>query len=122
MFVSEYFELGDEFDKKEIFDCILDKDSPFFINLMRLKVCDIPEFQGSYQSINDRFSKIATLLNAFDIVKKGVQYPEIFHLVSLFEENIGSDRLSEIHIKAVKFYYYLRIFCTSFQLQSVGMI
>ena len=43
-----------------------DKDSLFFINLMRLKVCDIPEFQGSYQSINDHFSKIATLLNAFD--------------------------------------------------------
>lgn len=53
MFVSEYFDLSDELDKKEIFDCILDKDSPFFINLMRLKVCDIPEFQGSYQSIND---------------------------------------------------------------------
>lgn len=64
MFVSEYFGLGDEFDKKEIFDCILDKDSPFFINLMRLKVCDIPEFQGSYQSINDHFSKIATLYKA----------------------------------------------------------
>lgn len=59
MFVSEYFGLGDEFDKKEIFDCILDKDSPFFINLMRLKACNIPEFQGSYQSINDHFSKIA---------------------------------------------------------------
>ena len=50
MFVSEYFGLGDEFDKEEIFDCILDKDSPFFINLMRLKVCDIPEFQGSYHT------------------------------------------------------------------------
>lgn len=112
---------------------------------MWLKVCDIPEFQGSYQSINDHFSKIATLLNvsdskedkmyksaiklfkfsevnginlgfsesehgvgfgeklrkqvisdAFDIVKKGVQYPEIFQLVSLFEENIGPDRLSDM--------------------------
>lgn len=112
---------------------------------MRLKVCDIPEFQASYQSINDHFSKIATLLNvsdskedkmyqsaiklfkfsevnginlgfsesehgagfgeklrkqvisdAFDIVKKGVQYPEIFQLVSLFEENIGPDRLSDM--------------------------
>lgn len=50
MFVSEYFGLGDEFDKKEIFDCILDKDSPFSLNLMRLKVCDIPEFQGSYHT------------------------------------------------------------------------
>ena len=145
MFVSEYFGLGDELDKKEIFDCILDKDSPFFINLMRLKVCNILEFQDSYQSINDYFSKIAMLLNAseskgdkmyksaiklfkfsevnginlgfsesehgagfgeklrkqvisdaFDIVKKGVQYPEIFQLVSLFEENIGPDRLSDM--------------------------
>lgn len=105
---------------------------------MRLKVCDISEFQGSYQSINEHFSKIATLLNAsdskgdkmyksafrlfkfseviereygagfgeklrkqvisdaFDIVKKGVQYPEIFQLISLFEENIGPDRLSDM--------------------------
>lgn len=30
MFVSEYYGLDDEFDKKEIFDCILDKGSPFF--------------------------------------------------------------------------------------------
>lgn len=29
MFVSEYFESDDEFDKKEIFNCILDKDSLF---------------------------------------------------------------------------------------------
>lgn len=28
-------------------------------------------------------------------MKKGVQYPEIFQLVSLFEENIGPDRLSD---------------------------
>lgn len=29
MFVSEYYGLDDEFGKKEVFDCILDKDSPF---------------------------------------------------------------------------------------------
>lgn len=29
-------------------------------------------------------------------MKKGVQYPEIFQLVSLFEENIGPDRLSDM--------------------------
>lgn len=28
MFVSEYYGLDNEFDKKEVFDCILDKDSP----------------------------------------------------------------------------------------------
>lgn len=28
-----YYGLDDEFDKKEVFDCILDKDSPFLLNL-----------------------------------------------------------------------------------------
>lgn len=124
MFVSEYFGLDDELDKMGIFDCVLDNDSRFFINLMRLKVSDAPEFKGAYQRINDYFSEIATLLNAsdskedklyntafkrfrplemnlgfseskhgaafgeklrrqvisdaFDIIKKGIQYPEIF--------------------------------------------
>ena len=145
MFVSEYFDLDDKLDEKEVFDCILDKDSHFFINLMRLKVTTVPKFEGAYQRINDYFSKIAMLLNAssekgdkmyktavkcfdfsevnginlgfsesrygagfgkqlreqvisdaFDIIKKGIQYPEIFQLVSLFEENIGPDRLSDM--------------------------
>ena len=136
MFVSEYFGLDDELDKIGVFDCVLDNDSRFFINLMRLKVSDVPEFKGAYQRINDYFSEIATLLNAsddskedklyktafkrfkpleinginlgfseskhgaafgeklrrqvisdaFDIVKKGILYPEIFQLVSLFEK------------------------------------
>lgn len=144
MFVSEYFGLDDELDKMGVFDCVLDNDSRFFINLMRLKVSDVLEFKGAYQRINDYFSEIATLLNAsddskedklyktafkrfkpleinginlgfseskhgaafgeklrrqvisdaFDIVKKGILYPEIFQLVSLFEKNIGPDRLT----------------------------
>ena len=135
MFVSEYFGLDDELDKMGVFDCVLDNDSRFFINLMRLKVSDVLEFKGAYQRINDYFSEIATLLNASDskedklyktalkrfkpleinginlglseskhgaafgeklrrqvisdafaIVKKGILYPEIFQLVSLFEK------------------------------------
>ena len=39
----------------------------FFINLMRLKVSDVPECKGAYQRINDDyFSEIAPLLNASD--------------------------------------------------------
>lgn len=34
--------------------------------------------------------------DAFDIIKKGSTQPEIFHLVELFEENIGPDRLSDM--------------------------
>lgn len=34
--------------------------------------------------------------DAFEIIKKGSEYPEIFELVSLFEENVGPDRLSDM--------------------------
>ena len=34
--------------------------------------------------------------DAFDTIKKGSTQPEIFHLVELFEENIGPDRLSDM--------------------------
>lgn len=34
--------------------------------------------------------------DAFDIIKSGSNQPEIFHLVSLFEENVGPDRLSDM--------------------------
>lgn len=36
------------------------------------------------------------LLDAYQIVKKGSKQPEIFHLVSLFEDDIGPDRLSDM--------------------------
>lgn len=151
MFVSDYFELDAEgFDKMSemgVFDARLDKDSHFFINIIRLKQSSIPEFVEAYQHINQFFSGIATLLDmadhptmddkmyraarnkfhfhevnginlgfaasrygagwgektsdqclqdAYQIVKKGSKQPEIFHLVSLFEENIAGDRLSDM--------------------------
>lgn len=34
--------------------------------------------------------------DAYEIVKKGSNYPEIFQLVSLFEDNVGPDRLSDM--------------------------
>lgn len=46
MFVSEYLGLNDELEEMGVFDCVLDIDSHFFINLMRLKVSDVPEFKG----------------------------------------------------------------------------
>lgn len=36
------------------------------------------------------------LQDAYQIVKKGSKQPEIFHLVSLFEENVGPDRVSDM--------------------------
>lgn len=151
MFVSDYFQLNDEMldrmDSLGVFDALLDKDSSFFINIIRLKSSTVPEFIEAYQHINSFFSDVATLLDAADapsmkdkmyasarsrfhfhevnginlgfsksgygagwgpelsdrflfdayqIVKKGSKQPEIFHLVSLFEEDVGPDRLSDM--------------------------
>lgn len=69
VFVSEYIGLNDELEKRGVFDSIVDEDSNFFINLMRLKKTQVPEFKNSYKSINEFFNGIATLLEASD--KKG---------------------------------------------------
>lgn len=34
--------------------------------------------------------------DAFEIIKSGSEQPEIFHLTSLFEDNVGPDRLSDM--------------------------
>ena len=151
MFISDYFHLDEkQFNmmcSEGVFDALLDKDSNFFINIIRLKKSTIPEFIEAYHHINKFFSEIATLLDAADkpsiedkmyrtarnrfnfhevnginlgfsksgygagwgnelsdkflfdayqIVKKGSKQPEIFHLVSLFEEDVGPDRLSDM--------------------------
>ena len=57
MFVSEYFGLDDELDKMGVFDCVLDNDSRFFINLMRLKVSDVPEFKGAYRALQRKICR-----------------------------------------------------------------
>lgn len=36
------------------------------------------------------------IADAYEIIHKGSEYPEIFQLVSLFEDNVGPDRLSDM--------------------------
>lgn len=62
MFVSEYLKLDNELEELGVFDSILNEDSHFFINIVRLKSTKTPEFQNSYERINSFFSQIATLL------------------------------------------------------------
>ena len=161
MFVSEYF--NTDLERTGAFDALLDKDSHFFINVIRLKKSTISEFVEAYQHMNQYFSDIATLLDAADepnmkdkmyrearnrfhfhevnginlgfaeshwgsgwgdvisdqvlrdayqIVKKGSKQPEIFHLVSLIEENVAGDRLSDMLATIIEPYiisYTLRI-------------
>ena len=70
MFVSDYFQLDEEqfekFDGMGVFDALLDKDSNFFINVIRLKKSSIPEFIEAYAHLNKFFSDVATLLDAAD--------------------------------------------------------
>ncbi|KTD87463.1 hypothetical protein [Paenibacillus etheri] len=69
-----------------------------------LRRFDFPEVQG----INLGFSKgkrgagfgkklkEKIINDASEIIKSGSEQPEIFHLVGLFEENVGPDRLSDM--------------------------
>ena len=71
-FVSDFFGIDDELATLGVFDSILDEDSNFFINLVRLKTTRVPEFENSYEKINTFFGGIATLLNAAE--KKGDKF------------------------------------------------
>ncbi len=65
MFISDYFKV--EVSDYGVFDALLDKDSNFFINIIRLKHATVPEFVEAYAHVNDYFSDIATLLSAADV-------------------------------------------------------
>ena len=40
--------------------------------------------------------RLNIIRDAYDIIHSGTEQPEIFHLVGLFEENVGPDRLSDM--------------------------
>ena len=146
--VSDYLKIEyTQLEEKGIFDAVVNRDSAFFINILRLKKATTEEFKGAYQRINDFFVELATLLenaddcvmtdkcfktaynrfnfsevngvnlgfsaslsgsgfgptlrrqvvkDAYVMVKKGIKAPELFHLMQLFEENVGADRLSDM--------------------------
>ena len=67
MFLSDYLKNDFQLDYKGVFDPIMDSDSPFFINLQRLKQTQVPEFVGSYKRIHERFRQIIKLLETKEI-------------------------------------------------------
>lgn len=134
------------------FDTILDIDSRFFINFMRLRLSKAPEMQGAYSKVLEVFDNVGILLRASKhpndrfwreaynlltmseleeiclgysvagtsgagsgkdlkqkilatgkaILDAGIEEPEIFELVGLFEEGIGPDRISDMIGRIVK--------------------
>ncbi|MBE5869782.1 MAG: hypothetical protein E7294_00755 [Lachnospiraceae bacterium] len=91
IFVTEFFELDSEFEELGVFDSIINRDSPFFINLLRLKVNKTPEFQESYEGINDFFRMIMLLLDGANN-KRDKLYKEAlqrFHFPGVSGINLG---------------------------------
>ena len=67
MFISDFFHVDEALlYSKGVFDALLNKDSNFFINIIRLKKSSVPEFIEAYHHINQFFGEIATLLDAAD--------------------------------------------------------
>lgn len=149
--LSEYLNITDELEQDGTLDPALDSDLHLFINILRLKQAQTPEFRNSYEKINEFFRGIIILLeasqekhdtfyktaykkfdfsevnetnlgfaegtsgqgfgkllreqvidHAYDIVKAGNKEPEIFHLMQLFEDNVGPDRLSDMISTIIK--------------------
>ncbi len=91
IFITEFFELDNEFEELGVFDSIINRDSPFFINLLRLKVNETPEFKGSYESINKFYRQIMILLESSNskgdkLYRKAL---ELFHFPGVSGINLG---------------------------------
>ena len=63
IFLSDFFKLDDELESLGVFDSIINKDSPFFINILRLKCSTVPEFANAYNRINNFFDDLMILLD-----------------------------------------------------------
>ena len=91
IFITDFFELETEFEDLGVFDSIINRDSPFFINLLRLKVNQTQEFQGSYERINEFYRKIMVLLDASNS-KQDILYRKalkLFHFPGVNGINLG---------------------------------
>lgn len=62
IFLSDFLKLNNELSEIGMFDAIINRDSHFFINILRLKKAQTTEFEGSYKRINDFFENIMLLL------------------------------------------------------------
>ena len=91
IFITEFFELDTEFEELGVFDSIINNDSPFFINLLRLKVNNTSEFQGSYERINNFYREIMILLESSKskddkLYRRALQ---LFHFPGVSGINLG---------------------------------
>lgn len=68
MLLSKYLGFEDELEALGVFDCLLDEDSNFFINVVLLKNTNVPEFKDSYNKILRMFDRILLLLDSSYVI------------------------------------------------------
>jgi len=63
--LSKFAGIGHQvLDKAGCYDTVLDSDSLFFINFLRLRDNSVPELKSSYQKVNNLFRQICVLLDS----------------------------------------------------------
>jgi hypothetical protein len=83
--LSDYLEVKKSiFVSKRIFDTILDSDSLYFINFLRIKDTKIPELLKSYEKIQKFFREIGILLKA-SISNNDRFYREAYNRLNMSE-------------------------------------
>ena len=60
--ISDFLNLGNLLSDNGVFDALMNRDSPFYINILRLRNAKTEEFVNSYDNINNYFSNIMLLL------------------------------------------------------------
>lgn len=63
VFISEFLGLDEQLSELGVFDALINRDSHFFINLLRLRNAKTPEFIESYKKLNEFFGQIMLLLD-----------------------------------------------------------
>ena len=118
-FSSAYSKINEYFrDIALLLDYALSKTTKDRFYKEALKRFDFPEVNGinlgfSETGIGAAFGKglrDSVISDAFDIIKAGTKRPEFFHLIGLFEDNVGPDRLSDMVARIIydNIYAYTR--------------
>jgi uncharacterized protein YdaT len=83
--LSDFLEIDhSELENRGVFDTIMDFDSLYFINFLRLKDTVAPELSDSYKYLHEYFDKIAILLQTSPI-KNHRFYKEAYNILDMRE-------------------------------------
>ena len=108
MLLSDYLKIGEALENIGVFDPVLDraeqknvKDTYFRAALDIFKFSEVNGIclgfgeKAPGSGFGAKISKMV-LETAYDIVKAGIEDPEFFQLLPLFQDNVGPDRLSDM--------------------------